>query len=91
MPGFNFFALLPVQDNSKQAQELIGILTEAKQHVNPKLLELREQWRRFGKGGKGIDVGIAAPGAFEVLIAAIVFIGFSRYGGGGGGRCVLRY
>nr|XP_039261320.1 ATP-dependent RNA helicase dbp2-like [Styela clava] len=39
-------------DNSKQASELVNILREAKQQVHPKLVELAEQWRRFGKGGK---------------------------------------
>ncbi|XP_033115002.1 ATP-dependent RNA helicase dbp2-like isoform X2 [Anneissia japonica] len=36
--------------NAKQANDLIGVLAEAKQQVNPKLMELAQCARGFGKG-----------------------------------------
>ena len=37
--------------NAKQAKDLISVLKEANQHVNPKLIQLAEQARgMFGKG-----------------------------------------
>lgn len=36
--------------NSKQARDLIEVLQEAKQVVNPKLLQLAESSRGFGRG-----------------------------------------
>ena len=38
-------------NNSKQAQDLIGVLTEANQVINPKLYELASSSR--GSGGRG--------------------------------------
>lgn len=49
--------------NAKQANELIGVLTEAKQEVNPKLYELAQNSHRFGRnvrsryGGGGSRFG----------------------------------
>lgn len=37
-------------NNAKQAKDLIGVLKEANQHVNPKLLDLAEMARGFGRG-----------------------------------------
>ncbi|XP_045214081.2 uncharacterized protein LOC123564505 isoform X2 [Mercenaria mercenaria] len=55
--------------NIKQAKDLIDVLQEAKQVVNPKLLQLAESSRGFGKGryGRGRDN----------------YGGGSRFGGGG--------
>ncbi|XP_071964847.1 probable ATP-dependent RNA helicase DDX5 isoform X2 [Antedon mediterranea] len=36
--------------NAKQANDLIGVLSEAKQQVNPRLMELAQCARGFGKG-----------------------------------------
>lgn len=36
--------------NAKQAKDLIGVLKEANQHVNPKLLSLADVAKAFGKG-----------------------------------------
>nr|AAD38874.1 p68 RNA helicase [Molgula oculata]AAD38877.1 p68 RNA helicase [Molgula oculata] len=38
-------------DNAKQAKDLIAILQEAKQAVNPKLMELGMTFRNYGKSG----------------------------------------
>ncbi|KAM3080921.1 ATP-dependent RNA helicase dbp2 [Clarireedia jacksonii] len=40
-------------DNQKQARDLVNVLTEAKQHIDPRLLEMT----RFGGGGGGRGYG----------------------------------
>ena len=37
-------------DNSKQAKDLVDVLREAKQQINPKLQQLADNARDFGKG-----------------------------------------
>lgn len=45
--SYTFFTI----GNAKQAKDLISVLKEANQHVNPKLIQLAEQARgMFGKG-----------------------------------------
>ncbi|PQE16747.1 hypothetical protein CJF30_00003453 [Rutstroemia sp. NJR-2017a BBW] len=58
-------------DNQKQARDLVNVLTEAKQHIDPRLLEMT----RFGGGGGG---GRGYGGRS--------FGGGRGRGGGGGGR-----
>lgn len=36
--------------NAKQAKDLIGVLKEANQHINPKLHSLAEAAKAFGRG-----------------------------------------
>ena len=36
--------------NAKQARDLIGVLKEANQHVNPRLLGLADAAKAFGRG-----------------------------------------
>nr|CAH7743712.1 unnamed protein product [Callosobruchus chinensis] len=55
--------------NSRQARDLIAVLSEANQVVNPKLAEIANRPHAFGKGGgRGFGGG-----------------GGGRFGGGGGG------
>jgi len=77
-------------NNSKQAQDLIGVLTEANQVINPKLYELasssrgsggrggggRNRWGGGGGGGGGYGGGRGGGGGGY---------GGGSYGGGGGG------
>ncbi|EDO38061.1 predicted protein, partial [Nematostella vectensis] len=42
--SYTFFTV----NNAKQAKELVSVLQEAKQHVNPKLLNLQDMARNFG-------------------------------------------
>jgi len=72
--AYTFFTL----NNSKQAKELVDVLKEANQVVNPKLFELIESSRGYGGGRNGFrpvnrwrSVGGGGGGG--------------RYGGGGGG------
>jgi len=75
--AYTFFTL----NNSKQAKELVDVLKEANQVVNPKLFELIESSRGYGGGGRNgfrqvnrwRSVGGGGGG------------GGGRYGGGGGG------
>ncbi|KAM3081417.1 ATP-dependent RNA helicase dbp2, variant 2 [Clarireedia jacksonii] len=55
-------------DNQKQARDLVNVLTEAKQHIDPRLLEMT----RFGGGGGGRGYGGRGYGG-----------GRGRGGGGG--------
>jgi len=47
--AYTFFT----RNNSKQANDLIGVLREANQVINPKLYEMAEQGNRYG--GRGGD------------------------------------
>ena len=69
-------------NNSKQAQDLVGVLTEANQVVNPKLYELAASNR--GGGGKFYS----KRGCYECFINVFITTGRSRWGGGNswGGR-----
>lgn len=49
--------------NGKQARDLVDVLTEAKQVVNPKLVQLAESSRSFGKGRWGF--GGRSSGGFR--------------------------
>ncbi|XP_041473148.1 ATP-dependent RNA helicase dbp2-like isoform X2 [Lytechinus variegatus] len=83
--AYTFFT----QGNVKQAPDLISVLQEAKQAINPKLVSLAEQAHRYGGksrgrysrgggsrfGGKGGFSGASSNG----------FGGGSRFGAGGGG------
>jgi ATP-dependent RNA helicase DDX5/DBP2 len=65
--------------NAPKARDLISVLTEAKQVVNPKLQELTAGGFRKGGGGGGRYGGGGGGGG-------------GRYGGGGGGgRYVINY
>lgn len=45
--------------NAKQAKDLISILKEANQHVNPKLMALAEQAKgMFGRGKRMVEVPV---------------------------------
>merc|ERR1712025_986336 len=59
-------------NNAPKARDLVSVLTEAKQVVNPKLQELVGFRGRGGGGGRGMGGGRGGGGG--------------RYGGGGGGR-----
>lgn len=54
--AYTFFT----QSNGKQAADLINVLKEAKQRINPKLLEVAENWKNNGPSGFG------RGGEFEV-------------------------
>merc|ERR1712130_1010180 len=58
-------------NNGPKAKDLVAVLTEAKQVVNPKLQELVGFRGRGGGGGRGMGGGRGGGGG--------------RYGGGGGG------
>ncbi len=65
-------------NNSKQAQDLVNVLTEANQVVNPKLYELASSNR--GGGGNC---------RYQMLVSFLILMdllieGRSRWGGGGG-------
>ena len=57
--------------NSKQAKDLIEVLSEAKQIVNPKLYELMDNSRSFG-GGRG---GYGGKLGCLLIYTGICFIG----------------
>lgn len=69
------------ENNAKQAADLVSVLQEAKQEIDPKLLEMANRRnrgrfdnaynRRYGGGGGGNRYGGGGGG--------------NRYGGGGGG------
>merc|ERR1712128_149281 len=59
-------------NNAPKARDLVSVLTEAKQVVNPKLQELVGFRGRGGGGGRGMGGGRGGGGG-------------GRYGGGGGG------
>ena len=48
--AYSFFT----SSNSKQAKELIDILREAKQEINPKLFDLMQMARSMGNGRGGL-------------------------------------
>lgn len=58
------------ENNSRQAQDLVKVLQEANQEIDPKLLDMAQ--RRGGRGGGGFD-------------KARRYGGFGRSNGGGGG------
>ncbi|KAK9703950.1 ATP-dependent RNA helicase dbp2 [Basidiobolus ranarum] len=60
-------------ENARQAKDLISILQEAKQEIDPKLLEMG----RFGGGSKGNNRRFGGGGRGGR--------GGGSYGGGGGG------
>lgn len=60
------------ENNSRQAQDLVKVLQEAKQEVDPKLLEMAYRRGGGGRGGNGFD-------------KARRYGGFNRGSGGGGG------
>lgn len=87
--AYTFFT----RDNGKQANDLISVLREASQEVNPKLLELSARSGRFGGpdrrrwGGGGSRGGFGGDrngfgGGFKRK--------FDDYGGGGGGGMAKR-
>lgn len=68
------------QNNAKQAQDLVAVLTEAKQEIDPKLLEMANR-NRGGRGGFDRAANSRRYGGFK----GGSFGGRSG-GGGGGGR-----
>ncbi|KAK9767840.1 ATP-dependent RNA helicase dbp2 [Basidiobolus ranarum] len=75
--SITFFTL----DNAKQAKDLVGILQEAKQEVDPKLLEMA----RFG-GGKGGNRRFGGGGGRGGRGGGRGGYGGGGYGGGGNRR-----
>ncbi|XP_050534532.1 probable ATP-dependent RNA helicase DDX5 isoform X2 [Daktulosphaira vitifoliae] len=47
--AYTFFT----HSNAKQASDLVAVLTEANQTINPKLREMAENWRSNGTSGRG--------------------------------------
>ena len=47
--AYSFFT----KDNAKQVHDLIAVLKEANQTVNPKLYELQNHWKAQPGGGRG--------------------------------------
>lgn len=47
--SYTFFT----RSNAKQATDLVAVLTEANQTINPKLREMAENWRSNGTLGRG--------------------------------------
>jgi superfamily II DNA helicase RecQ len=66
-------------NNSKQAQDLVNVLTEANQVVNPKLYELASS-NRGGGGNCRCQIFVS----FLIFNEYVVLTGRSRWGGGGG-------
>lgn len=64
--AYTFFTM----NNAKQANELIGVLREANQQINPKLMDLASQSHRYGRatrsrynaGGGGYRNGFGSGG-----------------------------
>lgn len=85
--AYTFFT----RNNAKQAKDLVEVLQEAKQQINPSLLQLanaarsygggrdRSRWNRFGGGGGGSSRGGSRGGGRGGSR------GGSSYGGGRGG------
>lgn len=58
-------------DNSKQAKDLVEVLREAKQQINPKLQQLSDSSRDFGKGRLRFWCVLSRVGSHGVSILSI--------------------
>lgn len=71
-------------DNSKSARQLIGILEEAKQEIDPRLRDMASMGG-YGKKKRGwFFFGLERQGLMELFGFFLGGGGRSRYGGGGG-------
>lgn len=66
--------------NMKQAKDLVAVLTEAKQQINPKLMEMASMARDvFGRGGKKtffclwFNVSLSSKSLFFQIIFFLLF------------------
>ena len=82
--AYTFFT----RNNSKQAGDLIGVLKEANQQINPKLIELSMQGNRGGKDRRRWGFAPRGQGGYG---GGGYGGGYNNSGGGGGGGFKRRF